>query len=102
VFQAVIDTGFSDYLTLPPQAIRTLGLPEGGSMRVSLADNSETDLQVYAGTVSWDGRSRDITILAAEGVPLIGMSLLYGFELRIRTIDGGSVTITSLTGPSTP
>jgi predicted aspartyl protease len=38
--EAVIDTGFTDFLTLPTATIAVLALPLAGSMRVTLADGS--------------------------------------------------------------
>jgi hypothetical protein len=36
---------------------------------------------------------RDIPINEAETDPLIGISLLYGYDLHIQTVEGGNVTI---------
>jgi hypothetical protein len=46
--------------------------------------------------VIWDGEYREIYINESETVPLIGMQLLRGYELRIQAIEGGLVTIESL------
>ena len=55
--RAVVDTGFSRFLTLPPSIVTELGLAfrtvDIGSY---LADGSEATLHVYAATVLWDGR----------------------------------------------
>lgn len=93
---AIIDTGFSDYLTLPISVIQTLALPLGGSMRVTLADASEVNMDLYLADVIWDGQRLTVSVLAADGTPLVGMSLLYGFELNVRVVDGGAVTIAAL------
>ncbi len=44
----------------------------------------------------WDGEYRDIPINEAETDPLVGISLLYGYDLQIQTVEGGSVTIKRL------
>jgi hypothetical protein len=44
-------------------------------------------------TVIWDGQYRNIPVNQAETDPLVGMSLLYGYDLRIRAVEGGKVTI---------
>jgi predicted aspartyl protease len=54
--EAVIDTGFSDYLTLPLVLIRSLGLPRAGTVRVALADASEVDLETYLAELIWEGK----------------------------------------------
>jgi hypothetical protein len=55
---------------------------------------------VYTGLVIWDGEYRYIDINAAETAPLVGMSLLYGYRVQIDAIEGGLVTIQSLSGLS--
>ena len=42
----VIDTGFNDYLTLPPQAVSAMNLPLYSSTSARLADGSETLLSM--------------------------------------------------------
>ncbi|MDP9479560.1 MAG: hypothetical protein M3R38_28485 [Actinomycetota bacterium] len=49
--EAVIDTGFTGYLTLPADVAASLGLSERGSERFILADGSEAVLPVYRGRV---------------------------------------------------
>jgi predicted aspartyl protease len=61
-----------------------------------LGDGSQVLASVYSGTVTWDGQSTHIEIDEAETDPLVGMSLLYGWELRIQVVDGGSVTVETL------
>ena len=46
--------------------------------------------------VIWDGQYREVYINESETVPLIGMRLLRGYDLRIQAIEGGSVTIEAL------
>jgi hypothetical protein len=43
--------------------------------------------------VIWDGQYRTIDINESETIPLIGMQLLRGYDLRIQAVEGGSVTI---------
>ncbi|MBD2021912.1 clan AA aspartic protease, partial [Leptolyngbya sp. FACHB-36] len=59
-------------------------------------DGSETTFEVYAATIIWDGGYRTIPVNEAETDPLIGMSLLYGYDLRIQAVEGGNVTIEAL------
>jgi clan AA aspartic protease len=94
--ETVIDTGFTDYLTLPPDLISRLGLPLGGSTRATLADGTSIALSSYRASVLWDGHWRPITVLEAAGGALAGMSLIYGFRLTIEALDGGAVTIEAM------
>jgi len=93
---AVIDTGYTGFLSVPSEIIITLNLPWTGVDRVTLGDGSETTFEVYAGRIIWDGEYRDIPVNESETEPLVGMSLLYGYDLRIRTVIGGTVTIEEL------
>jgi hypothetical protein len=44
----VVDTGFNDYLTLPPQAINAMNLPQYSNTSVRLADGTETTLSIHS------------------------------------------------------
>jgi clan AA aspartic protease len=93
---AVIDTGYTGYLSLPSEIITELNLSWTGIDRGTLGDGSEVTFEVYAARVIWDGEYRDIPINEAETDPLVGISLLYGYDLHIQTVEGGSVTIKQL------
>lgn len=96
VIDTVIDTGFSGFLSLPSALIVTLDLPWSASNTVTLGDGSETLFDLYTATVIWDGQYREIYIAESETEPLLGMALLYGYRLRVDTIEGGSVKIEAL------
>ena len=90
---AVVDTGFTRFLTLPPAMVAELGLAYRGVNSVILADGSETTLEVYGVTVLWDGQPRQVVAYVSDTTPLIGMSLLHSHNLNIDVVDGGSVVI---------
>ena len=92
-FDAVIDTGFSGYVTLPPATIATLQLPFQQRQTYVLGDNSQVQFDVYLATVVWDGQARDIAVLAADGGVLVGMRMLRGYQVFLDVIDGGDVRI---------
>ena len=94
--EAVIDTGFNGYLTLPNNLINSLNLQQAGSRRVTLGDGNIVVLEMYFAKVLWHGQEREILGLQADGGTLIGMSLLYGSRLVLEVIDNGNVTIDSL------
>jgi clan AA aspartic protease len=92
-FDAVIDTGFSGFLTLPSSIIAELDLTWKGRDVATLGDGTACIFEVYIASIIWDGEYRFIDINESETAPLIGMRLLRGYDLRIRTIEGGLVTI---------
>ncbi len=94
--EAVIDTGFSSFLSLPPVLISMLGLPFRMRDRAILADGSESVFDIFQGTVTWDEQTRQVPIHEADTDPLLGMSLLYGSSLTIQVEEGGSVIINAL------
>src|ERR1700719_4192898 len=73
--EAVVDTGFDGWLSLPPDAISELQLPWRRRGLALLADGSESVFDIYEGSVRWHKQNRRIAIDAAETAPLIGMAL---------------------------
>ena len=96
VIDALIDTGYTGFLSLPHEIIVALSLPWIGVDRGTLGDGSETTFEVHAAKVIWDGKYQNIPINEAETDPLVGMGLLYGYDLRIQAVEGGTVTIKAL------
>lgn len=94
--EAVIDTGFSQWLTLPPALIALLKLPRKGRDRAVLADGSSCVFDVFEATVFWDRRRRRVAVHEADATPLVGMALLEGSELKMQVRAGGRVTIKPL------
>ena len=91
--EAVIDTGFNGFLTLPPALVTELGLPFASTGRATLADGSEAAFDVYDATVLWDGQPRSVESGAVGDAPLVGMSLLDRHDLSIQVRDGGRVVV---------
>ena len=63
---------------------------------VILANGTEDQCDIYAATVIWDGRPRNILVEVASTDPLIGMALLYGYDVHMQVVEGGSVIIQAL------
>jgi clan AA aspartic protease len=94
--EAVIDTGFDGWLSLPPTLIARLGLPWRRRGRALLADGNEIVFDIYEATVVWDRRRRRIPVDEADTTPLVGMALLDGYELNAQVRAGGKVSIRRL------
>jgi clan AA aspartic protease len=94
--EAVIDTGFNGFLTLPPALVHTLRLPLVGNRRAALGDGSVVVLDVYLATVLWHDQEREVLVLQADSDPLVGMSLLYGNRVTLYIVDDGDVLIDEL------
>ena len=94
--QAIVDTGFTGFLTLPAGLIAAMTLPWLCRQPGILADGSVDFFEVYVGEVLWDGHLRKVEVEGAETEPLVGMSLLDRHSLRIDVVSGGNVAITAL------
>jgi clan AA aspartic protease len=94
--EAVIDTGFSGTLTLPPALIARLGMRWRSMDRAILADGSICVFQVFEGKLIWDGKVRNILVAEADSDPLVGMRLLRGYELKMQVRSRGKVSIQRL------
>jgi clan AA aspartic protease len=94
--KTVIDTGFDNWLTLPPALITALRLPWVQRGHAILADGSTVLFDIYEGTVVWDRRKRRIPVYELGGTPLIGMALLEGYELTVQVRKRGKVAIQAL------
>ncbi|MGB0562093.1 MAG: clan AA aspartic protease, partial [Spirulinaceae cyanobacterium] len=86
---AVIDTGFNGFLSLPIAIIMELDLTWNYRDRATLGDGSEALFDVYGAEMIWNGQYREIEINAAETEPLLGMRMLKGYRLQIDSIEGG-------------
>lgn len=95
---AVVDSGYTGHLTLPDQTVIALQLPTLGQRQGILADGSSVILPVFAATVEWHGRVKQILVSQTGGTPLIGMRLLFGSKITMEVFDGGKVLIEELPG----
>ena len=94
--EAVVDTGYSGFLTLPPELVDELGLPFAYIGQAFLANDAEVDFDVHYVTVLWDGQPRDIEADATGSTPLVGMLLLDKHSLTIEVESGGRVVIQAM------
>ena len=91
--EAIVDTGFTGWLTLPQKIIRDLGLTYYGERPAILADSEEKMFDLYGALISWHGHQHAALVLGTDGTPLVGMALLRGDRLTIDARDGGDVII---------
>jgi len=94
--EAVIDTGYTASLSVPPSLVASLGLRWKTFGRGILADGSECLFDVYVAKVDWDGVERRVLVDEADTDPLVGMKLMSGYELRMEIRPGGNVAINRL------
>ena len=93
---AVVDTGYNGYMTLPPMLIAELELPFQSEGQATLANGSVEFFDVYGVTALWDGQQRFVDAVEADTIPLIGMALMDSHSLRLDVVDGGRVIIQAM------
>src|ERR1700720_855122 len=69
----VLDTGFTEYLTLPQSSVAGLSLSWLFTEDVTLADGGLVPVGVFECVVDWDGQQRSCGVHCLEGSPLLGM-----------------------------
>ena len=95
--EAVVDSGYTGWLTLPPTVIAALNLRWQTFGRGILADGSVSAFDVYQAKVMWEGRLRRVFVDEFDATPLVGMALLRGYEYKMQVRARGKVTIKRLT-----
>lgn len=93
---AILDTGFEGYITLPPAADSVLGLAVLAPSIYELADGQSVQFNTYLATVSWHDRPRMVLALESNGVPLLGAAMLWGSRVTLDMEDGGEASIEEL------
>ena len=96
---AVLDTGFNGWLTLPSDVIRRLGLLRQGQRTAIFANDTQDGLNIYHASVQWHGHPQTVFVFEVEGQPLVGMSLLWGSRITLEAFDGGTVVVEEITLP---
>jgi clan AA aspartic protease len=93
---AIVDTGFNGWLSLPPSLIAQLNLRWKRRGRAILGDGSECIFNVYEAVVVWDGVLLTIPIDEADSEPLVGMSLMEGYQLTVQVFKDGLVELSKV------
>jgi clan AA aspartic protease len=94
--EALVDSGYTGWLTLPPTVIASLNLRWRSVGRGVLADGTVSSFDVYQAKIVWDGRVRTVFVDEFDATPLVGMALLRGYEYKMQVRARGRVTIKRL------
>jgi len=93
---AIVDTGFNGWLSLPPDLITQLNLRWKRRGRAILGDGSECIFDVYEAVLVWDRNLLTIPVDEADSEPLVGMSLMEGYQLIVQVFEGGRVELSKV------
>jgi clan AA aspartic protease len=89
----VVDTGFTDFLTLPEESITAMKLSFSHRAYGTLADGNPIEFDVYAATILWDNEELTVPVVATGKRPLLGTSLLEQYALKVEFIEQGKVSV---------
>lgn len=76
-------------MAFSPDAIAELNLKWKRRGRAILGDGSECVFNVYEAVVVWDNTLLTIPVDEADAEPLVGMSLMEGYQLTMQAFEGG-------------
>lgn len=93
---AIVDTGFNGWLSLPSDLIAELNLQWKRRGRAILGDGSECVFNIYEAVLVWDGNLLRIPVDEADSEPLVGMSLMEGYQLMVQVFEGGRVELSKV------
>ena len=73
----LVDTGCDSQMVLPPHIVRELALEDtGNTSAVTVASGGTSEWAIYRAYVYWHGAFREVAVLEADCIPLIGMAML--------------------------
>ncbi|MEH2249998.1 clan AA aspartic protease [Nostoc sp.] len=93
---AIVDTSFNGWLSLPPDLIAQLNLRWKRRGRAILGDGSECIFNVYEAVLVWDGDILIIPVDEADSEPLVEMSLMEGYQLMVQVFEDGRVELSKI------
>ena len=88
-----VDTGFITFLTMPPSYCDALKLEFVRDEKAYMANGSVVWTKVYNVFFDWDGEEREVEVIAVESEPLIGMTMLDGYDVFLNVKENGMVRI---------
>src|SRR3989344_6849747 len=82
---AIIDTGFSGELKVPPKMIAELGLEVTHVQPVLLANGASATMRASVAFVAMEGETKEVNVLISEGRAVLGGGLLkmFGYKLIV-------------------
>jgi clan AA aspartic protease len=94
---AVLDTGFTSSLTLPPAVVAALALARQSGGSALVADGSVRPFDICAAEVDWGGTWRPVLVWVVGDEVLLGMGLLARHQVRVEAVPGSGDHPHSLT-----
>ena len=93
---AVFDSGYDGWLTLPPILAAEFGERLPPSTSLELADGTQRIVGTFRVIAALEGELLEIDVLELPGEPLAGVQLLAGCRVTMDLVPGGPVAIRRL------
>lgn len=90
---ATIDTGFTEWMALPPDIVNELGLSLVDRERLIFGNSAREEINVYEARVYWGGAWRTINVHELPGEPVIGMEMLRGHRVEFDALGDADVEV---------
>ena len=97
---AIVDTGFNGWLSLPPDLIAKWNLKwkrRGRAFLVMEVNASSMSIK-YKAVLFSGGNFLTILIDEGDSEPLVGMSVMEGYQLMVQVPEGGHVELSKVHG----
>ena len=91
--EAMLDTGFDDFLALPAYLVQRLGLVWSSRIPMHVATSELAQFDTYTATVLWLGNRLSIRAVQTQSEILVGNRLLRESQLTVQFWEGGSVNV---------
>lgn len=90
---AFIDTGFTEWLALPPDAIERLGLKWVDNQPIGFGNSLSENVDIYEARVYWGKVWRTVRVHQVLGNPTIGMELLRGHRIEFDALGDAAIDV---------
>ena len=91
---AIVDTGFNGWLSLPPD----LFAKRRGRAFLVMEVNASSMSIKYKAVLFWGGNFLTILIDEGDSEPLVSMSVMEGYQLMVQVPEGGHVELSKVHG----
>ena len=76
--------------------VADLALPWRQLAYGKVASGRVEQFDIHEALVRWGRQLQKLLVYRSDVQPLLGMQMLYGYDLRLQVVDGGAVTIRRL------